>query len=177
MALHLNGVLFMVKEFDTSWFNLRNYDKLTDLDLSGWYEQIINRRILRNLIKEVDIINIDKFPENHKEIKDQLIKLCESIKHAPVRPDTKDYVTSNKNWDIYPFNTYSVRSTPIGPLVEDINSIYKGNLDNIIGKANDSDKDKQASTYQTPIDLFFYHEGMKGRCSSLLTVNLECSDE
>ena len=30
----------MSKEFDTSWFDLKNYDKLNELDLYGWVEQI-----------------------------------------------------------------------------------------------------------------------------------------
>ena len=30
----------MENEFDSSWFDLRNYDKLKDLDLLGWHRQI-----------------------------------------------------------------------------------------------------------------------------------------
>ena len=32
--------MFLSKEFDTSWFDLKNYDKLNELDLYGWVEQI-----------------------------------------------------------------------------------------------------------------------------------------
>ena len=32
--------MIMENEFDSSWFDLRNYDKLKDLDLLGWHRQI-----------------------------------------------------------------------------------------------------------------------------------------
>jgi hypothetical protein len=40
----------MAKKLDTSWFNLKNYDKLSTLDLSGWYRQISMRNYLHFLV-------------------------------------------------------------------------------------------------------------------------------
>ncbi len=36
----------MSKELDTSWFDLKNYDKLNELDLGGWCKQLTARHCL-----------------------------------------------------------------------------------------------------------------------------------
>jgi hypothetical protein len=36
----------MKEEFDTSWFDLKKYDKLSELDLMVWYTQLDFRKVI-----------------------------------------------------------------------------------------------------------------------------------
>jgi hypothetical protein len=49
MSLHFDGVL-LVAELNTSWFDLKNYEKLGELDIVGWHKQIALRSFFLSLI-------------------------------------------------------------------------------------------------------------------------------
>lgn len=118
----------MSKDFDTSWFDLKNYDKLKELDLQGWITQIA----LRNLVYK-----FDDAAQNYKEvIKNNPVyipiamtwedafaakRYAKALEVDPNAIDTYEKDTSRtidlndwrNNGSNLPFNTYSVRGTPL----------------------------------------------------------------
>jgi hypothetical protein len=44
--LHFNGVASMAEEFDTSWFDLNNYEVAEKFDIGDWYLQLNKRQLI-----------------------------------------------------------------------------------------------------------------------------------
>lgn len=102
--------------FDTSWFDLRNYDKLKELNLKGWIDQISMRYATGILVDTI------KSSSGRVEA-DGIIKDYQStIKNTPIfgiqtTRETDDRCIDLGDWrnngSNLPFNTYSVRGTPL----------------------------------------------------------------
>jgi hypothetical protein len=104
------------ENFDTSWFDLSNYDNLKELNLKGWIDQI-EIRYATGLI-------IDTIKSSSGKVQaDDLIKEYQSnIKNTPISGfqatrETNDHCIDLGDWrnngSNLPFNTYSVRGTPL----------------------------------------------------------------
>ena len=104
----------MSKKFDTSWFDLKNYDQLNELDLIGWLEQIEFRR---EALKVTEIRNRLLQDDDDKEFRDhinlQIQSNIQRIKNNPLArdwpvsklwPHFKDYPQINE----FQFDTVSV---------------------------------------------------------------------
>lgn len=96
----------MSKELDTSWFDLKKYDELSELDLSGWHTQIETRNIILNAT-QIDLDDDDN---------DRDLELIKKMQKNPIWRDRDGNVSfewePHPNLVAYPFNTYSVYSTP-----------------------------------------------------------------
>lgn len=92
----------MSAELDVSWFDLKKYDALAELDLTGWYQQILTRNHIAVLIENNELLDAKKII---KQLQNQLI----------VSSLDADYWENQKKYNLstFPFNTFSVRSTPI----------------------------------------------------------------
>ena len=119
----------MSKKFDTSWFDLKNYDKLNELYLLGWITQIS----LRNLVYKFE----DAARDYQKAIKYNPVHTVNAmtwegwfaakryqdiLRIDPSAIDTYEKDTNNgfidlgdwrNNGSKLPMNTYSVRGTPL----------------------------------------------------------------
>jgi hypothetical protein len=89
------------KELDTSWFDLKKYDKLNELDLRGWYYQIHERLLCCHHLNNNDLIRY--YTDVINEIK--TIGVMQS-KTLAIRNNFIDKYEDEK----YPFNTMSVSS-------------------------------------------------------------------
>ena len=85
------------QEFDTSWFDLKKYDELSNLDLQSWYCQIRIRRMLEQLYQ------VDDFIEKCSSV-------IQRIKKAPVISIYPTELNFYEPKPLYPFNTHSVQS-------------------------------------------------------------------
>jgi len=87
----------MTEEFDTSWFDLKNYNKLSEHNLEGWFQEILLRRLI---FSNADEALYESF--------------YEAIKNAPVTPitDLGDELGEEFRGQSprFPFNTFSVKS-------------------------------------------------------------------
>jgi len=195
----------MSKKFDTSWFNLKNYEKLGDLDLYGWYQQLVIRnRIKSVLLSYDDIIDIEGEDLNDYEKSEieaavydrewlvpsgewedlyagPAFRCIERIKNNPifVSEENSDYTLHESDLK-YPFNTYSVTSTPadvmhsLGTMHELSHvwhycSLFYQGLENA---------ENQDEFIKTPYDLLCINEGIleyKGLAN--ITVDLIASDD
>jgi hypothetical protein len=45
----------MNTELDVSWFDLKKYDVLAELDLSGWHQQLLTRNHITVLIENNEL--------------------------------------------------------------------------------------------------------------------------
>ena len=150
----------MENEFDSSWFDLRNYDKLKDLDLLGWHRQISIRNWIEfelfsdeardeELLEDIMLSNCPELLDDWKKIDDKslnksellaelllkeesemkklldvlkapALRWIERIKNKPII-ESEDGIGLDGEYERYkaqasnlkyPFNTYSVISTP-----------------------------------------------------------------
>ena len=196
----------MSKKFDTSWFNLNNYEGLKDLDLYGWYQQLaIRDRIKSILLSYDDILGIEgedlnDFEEmqiyeavSYREILDSdgdweelyaapTLRWIEQIKHNPIidLDDSKKYKLHKSDLK-YPFNTYSIISTPayiIYLLAADdqLRNVWK--ICNILYKDMEEVTKKQTELIKTPYDLLSIDEGiLENKGLAHVTVDLTATDE
>ena len=95
----------MKNKLDISWFNLKNYEGLSGLDLSSWHWQLEIRRLLNDLSS----LSSDK-----EWLKDEgVLHWIDCIKNNPILDDDNSYWGRwRESYSAYPFNTYSVYSTP-----------------------------------------------------------------
>jgi hypothetical protein len=92
----------MSTELDVSWFDLKKYDALAELDLSGWHQQLLTRNHITVLIENNELLDAEKII---KKLQNQpIVSLLDS-----------NYWENQKKYNLstFPFNTFSVRSTPI----------------------------------------------------------------
>ena len=110
----------MKEKFDPSkWFDLKNYDGLSGLDLLGWHRQISIRNLINHILfSEIaeetrDLLTPEEWAERINNSK--ILKLIERIKHNPIIESCDEY----EGFEVkelscleYPFDTHSVKSTP-----------------------------------------------------------------
>lgn len=115
----------MSKQLDTSWFELKKYDELSNLDLIGWLRQIEIRCFIDTMLHDKNsAFNCQSF-EGLSPTHLKLLYLDEytraeafltAIKKNPVIPSDPNAQDYDLEWrkDIlaHSFNTYSVFSTP-----------------------------------------------------------------
>jgi hypothetical protein len=143
--LHFDGVLPVSKELDTSWFDLKNYDKLSELDLFGWQCQLAMRSYMQNYESTAALWR-------------------ERIKSQPIIAynDHDDW-----EWDCYeehrshPFNTVSVKS------MSAVNAWYGGNDDRLsdIWRCCELDNkfditEEEQELISKPLDIFYKERGI-----------------
>ena len=96
----------MAEELDVSWFDLSKYDALDELDLSEWHTQLEVRNVIANIVSEYGN-------------DDEEFELLSEIRKLQQNPIWRFYDgrlglewTACPNLSAYPFNSYSVYSTP-----------------------------------------------------------------
>ncbi len=94
----------MSKEFDTSWFDLKNYDYLSKLDLTGWIEQIIER--LHVHIITTDDINENKFSKSH------LIEIINALKRGRAKSFSGEWHTERAVYDLSVSDAFGISTDP-----------------------------------------------------------------
>lgn len=96
----------MAEELDVSWFDLKKYDALAELNLGGWHTQLEVRKLIFDCIYEdvhADLRNYDVY------------EIFEQIKNNPIwrhkEADLEFDRMPSPEVKKYPFNTNSVSST------------------------------------------------------------------
>lgn len=174
--LYLIRNCIMDKKLDTEWFDLKNYSKLNDLDLLGWYNQISYRNMV------FDQIN-GKIEVSQKNLKRNI----DNIKNNPIIKDMdyEDLATFQiQNSSIYPCDTYSVFGTSAINLwritrdnkLKDVWD-YCDAWDCHDENDNFSFPDEDIELVNTPIDLLYLKRGLHCSNSVSLTINLKARDE
>lgn len=162
----------MSKEFDTSWFDLTNYDKLSTLDLSDWYELIIVRASLiddieayRRLLEEYDDYGRKEF------IFSMIQSACLHIKTNPSIPFLEFGFGDSYNREYICTSVYSTCASAHfdianDPKLSDISELLKPEyiFDNL--------SDEDSMIISKPIDMI-----LMDRDVTHVTVQLEATDE
>lgn len=112
----------MAEELDTSWFDLKNYEKLNELDFWGWEKQLSKRCRVRDdkeraafSLKEIKINPIIEYRtplRDYKAWKQSGSNECDDIDAAMYAHFSENYKPWWHDPAVRPFNTYSVMSTP-----------------------------------------------------------------
>ncbi len=195
----------MSKKLDTSWFNLKNYDGLKDLDLYGWHQQLAIRGKIKSVLLSYDAIkdiegkylsDVEKM-EIYEAVEERellgtygeweevyaapALRWVERIKNNPIIDlDYENKYESHGSDLKYPFNTHSVTSTPahiIYLLAAD------EQLDNVwqycdILYEDGEVTEKQGELIETPYDLLsIEQESIENIGLAHVTVDLTASDE
>lgn len=152
----------MSKEFDTSWFDLKNYDKLNMLDLHEWYGQISFREYLLH---------------HNNANKSQ----SECIKKNPIIVTDEDRYYDGRGRPIkYSFNTSSVESMSAYDLWENV-MIQANELHDVwkcCGSVLCRDAtDEQKKLAYTPWDLVAKERNVDSAVFNIVGVDLGASDE
>lgn len=179
----------MSKTLDTSWFDLKNYNKLNELDLRGWYCQLLMRYHIKFFIEDEFEYQDEDLYWNEDEIEDEIKdrykfakKWLELIKIRPIiTEDDWDLDLWYKKDPRYPFNTFSVESTrahDFWSVVGDCED-NEGGLKNV-WKCCELYDLKTTSKYHeianTPFDVICKEKGFNISLSNV-TVDLTASDE
>ncbi|MCX7103252.1 MAG: DUF6387 family protein [Methylobacter sp.] len=180
----------MTEELDTSWFDLKNYDKFKDLDLEGWKEQLTNRWYYYLV---VDICNIalpfsindftveqliDKSKPKHSVYSEDFDE--DSYQGFPVESQLIAIITNLKQGNAD--ESCTILSMPEAPSVYDVSGLDVYNMALKCGILNmlDSDFDERVSemnrqpvtdfdgTFTVNIDLHATDEQIKYEFSQWL---------
>jgi hypothetical protein len=152
----------MVEEFDTSWFDLKNYEKLNELDLSGWYRQIALRGGLLT----------------GSYTKELIADVIAFIKEDPINEHWDHDVTEwRQTYLKYPFNTFSVYSLQAKycwfvSQHEYLEDVWESCAQVCDGLATDL----QTELIDTPIDILEEERGEWGGIAHA-AIDLTASDE
>jgi hypothetical protein len=165
------------KELDTSWFDLKKYDKLNELDLGGWCKQLTARHCLMSFCDD--------------DVAERGIQVQRSgIKETPIIPKFNyEFFFRRKN-TTHPFNTSSIESTTafhIWTLREHKLDVWECcELRNFSGDnqgyfIHDKKKlrklmDERRKLINEPIDLILKGSEMESRSHNLV-VHLNATDE
>ncbi len=161
----------MSKELDVSWFDLKKYDALAELDLSGWQRQIEIRQLISYDLEKDSCYDAGDYSAS---------ELFKRLKKNPI------WTGGTREWDIgrtlnkYPFNTHSVYSTPalfewfngnedrLHHIWECCENVYSQNIED----------EKQEDLINTPYDLLIQQAGIgeSGKFTNV-TVDLTATDE
>jgi hypothetical protein len=191
----------MAKKFDTSWFNLKNYQGLKDLDLYGWYRQLaIRERIKSILLSDGDILKIEGKGLNNFEGIELLEALSERKLLAGIEWEARyaepalrwvERIKSHPILDLndlneetsglkYPFNTYSVTSIPAWDFYlivndGDLSKVWR-TCDNLYNEGEVTEE--QGKLIGAPYDLLAIEDGILGSNGlAHVTVDLTATDE
>jgi hypothetical protein len=112
----------MSKKLDTSWFDLKKYDELKNLDLLGWCCQLWARQHLFDYFvnpENKEFISTDQ----SRALIDSMLHRGQLLKSNPVITDERmtdlyrrDRQQLNDEWlniNAYPFNSHSVRNVTL----------------------------------------------------------------
>ncbi len=153
----------MSKELDTSWFDLKNYDKLNELDLQGWHSQLSTRAF-------------------YFEDKKLAVSLCDNIKKNPIITNYDDYDYRWGDWKKYikyPFNTLSIASTTVFEFWNFVKLDY--DLADVWKRCQlelESDcTDTQQELFSTPLSRFLVDRNIGDLGTHYVTINLSATDE
>jgi len=115
----------MSEQLDTSWFDLKKYDELINLNLIGWLRQIEVRSFIDKLLHDKNSsFNCQSFEGLSSTLLERIYldefaradAFLTAIKKNPVIPNDPNSQDFDREWrkDIlaHSFNTYSVFSTP-----------------------------------------------------------------
>lgn len=133
--------------FDTSWFDLKKYEKLSELDLMGWCSQLEFRQYVNDHGSDDDN-------------KDYVENWLRRIKQKPI---LESYVDDRQKTqqELYPFNTYSVWSLSAmeawgGGTDSRLDYVWQAcEMENAYIPTKE-----QARLVQTPIDFLFKANGI-----------------
>jgi hypothetical protein len=180
--------VFLSKKFDTSWFDLKNYDQLNELDLIGWLEQIEFRR---EALKVTEIRNRLLQDDDDKEFRDhinlQIQSNIQRIKNNPLArdwpvsklwPHFKDYPQINE----FQFDTVSVYGITA---IRHWDIAHDEEIDDVwaLVRADSTESDyltdAEKKLIHRPIDMIWKERGIKKWEDSLkyVTVDFSASDE
>ena len=126
----------MAEELDTSWFDLKNYEKFIDLDLAGWNEQLTNRWYYYLVVDICEIelpfsINdftveelIDKSKPKHSVYSEDF---DEDSNHGfPVESQLITIITNLKQGNAD--DSCAILSVPTAPSVYDVSALDVANM-------------------------------------------------
>jgi hypothetical protein len=193
----------MSKKLDTSWFHLKNYEGLKDLDTYGWYRQLVIRgRIKSLLLTYDDIIEIEREDLNDSErseiyeaITDRellarewavlhavpALRWIERIKSNPIiDSNDSDVYKMHESQSKYPFNTYSITSTSAWNMYliandDQLSDVWKY-CDILYEEIEVTEK--QGDLIETPYDLLAIDRGiLENKGLAHVTVDLTATDE
>ncbi|MEI6069736.1 MAG: DUF6387 family protein [Methylococcaceae bacterium] len=94
----------MSKELDTSWFDLKNYDYLSKLDLPGWIEQI-TKRLYAHIIT-TDYVNENNFK------KSDLIDVVDTLKRGRAESFSGEWHTEPAVYDLSVSDAFGISTDP-----------------------------------------------------------------
>ena len=197
----------MTKELDTSWFDLKNYDKLNELDLYGWTEQIAIRQVTlddietrksildnietrKAILKDLEILNgklhDDEFED--EELEDlldclrefELESVSKRIKNRPIVAHWSHFKHYPDKYK-FPFNTVSVYGTGAGDHRRIADDDKLSDVWELLKPECILDEitDEQAKLIRTPIDMIYRDRdiSMFHNTPTHVTVDLAASDE
>jgi len=166
----------MSAELDVSWFDLKKYEFVAELDLNGWYHQIeVRNNIFRCISKGI----ADDF----------ILDIMSGLQKNPAWG--LGYGLADFGWDAspvlssYPFNTFSVFSTPALYVWMNRDAEESLSLGDILDKCkkylSDSDDfihihSAQDDSVCTPYDFLINQDNQKINEANV-TVNLTATDQ
>ncbi|MDD5229396.1 MAG: DUF6387 family protein [Methylococcales bacterium] len=162
----------MSTELDVSWFDLKKYDDLASMDLSGWHTQLdVRNLIFFNYVPEGK--GEDEYTDLRKDVR--VYEFFERIKENPIwRHDNNNQDIDKmqlKTTEKYPFNTYSVSNTTAGEICFLVEDDRFENIRNDFERWN-FQADDLSEKINTPIDVIF----PSGRFVNL-TIDLSATNE
>jgi hypothetical protein len=179
----------VAEEFDTSWFDLRNYDGLKGIGLIEWCTQIDFRAYASMLFKAA-LFNADNknlSEEQLESINQEVKRIIELIKANPIFAVPPAY--TKDRWyrydSKYPFNTHSVFSTSALSIWWDATNEGMADIWKNCKSYDDEGcvllehrNKEQVALVNTPFDLL-YRESNADYDSSVhnVSINLEATDE
>lgn len=174
-------------ELDTNWFNLNNYQGLSELDLFGWERQISVRSWVHFLLfstetkKEREIaLSSESMKEFLARYDDSALRWTERIKANPILEPYKyhEWHKWRESSLKYPFNTFSVMSTTA------IWCWYSGRDDRFndvwdcCELENTSDvTEEQQALIETPYNLLCKNRGINTENLTNVSIDLAATDE
>lgn len=163
----------MSKELDVSWFDLKKYDALAELDLKGWYMQIDARLCI---IYEGDLMNEIEILSAIRELQNNPIWQFNDERGGEESATCHDSPR-------YPFNTYSVYSPSVYHVwesrkLEEYGHVFFQDVWNQCEKFGWGGNPEQDALMHEPYDfLYKKFDELDDGSDTHVTINLTATDE